>query len=70
MAKPEPFLALVHKKSLFNTSINGPPKNTRPESFLVGTGALFSFTLLMSSSTWVSLCSLQRSLRHSTLSST
>lgn len=70
MAKPEPFLALVHKKSLFNTSLNGPPKNTSPESFLVGTGALSSFTLLVSSTARVSLCSLQCSLRHSTLSST
>lgn len=68
--KPEPFLALVHKKNLFNTSLNGPPKNTSPESFLVGTGLLSSFTLLVSSTSRVSLCSLQCSLRHSTLSST
>jgi len=47
MAKPEPFLALVHKKNLLSTSLNGPPKNTSPESFLVGTGACFSLTLCL-----------------------
>ena len=70
VGKTRALLALVHKKNLFNTSRNGPPKNTSPESFLVGTGALSSFTLLVFSTSQVSLCSLQCSLRHNTLSST
>jgi hypothetical protein len=70
MAKPEPFLALVRKKNLFNTSLNGPPKNTSPESFLVGTGALFTLPYLCPVPHSISFCSLKCSLRHSILSST
>ena len=43
------------KKHSYNVSHNGTPKNTGPKSFVIGTGALSSFTPLVSPTLGLSL---------------